>query len=109
MLEADGLDLERADPVARSDDHVAGASDIPVVPVLVLDGGVLRVEPLPAEGLLARRLVLPVAERVVRVRAGAEADLAAPALLHRLLVLVEDPHVPARHRLAHRALAHLEE
>ena len=45
----------------------------------------------------------------MRVRARAEADLAALALRDGLLVLVEDLHVPARHRLAHRALAHLHE
>ena len=45
----------------------------------------------------------------MRVRARAQADLAALALRHRVLVLVEDLHVPARHRLAHRALADLHE
>ena len=45
----------------------------------------------------------------MRVRAGPQADLAALALGDRILVLVEDLHVPARHRPAHRALAHLHE
>src|SRR5262249_26173917 len=31
MLEADGLDLERADPVAGRDDHVVGTADVPEV------------------------------------------------------------------------------
>src|SRR5438445_11968558 len=107
MLEARGLDLEGADPVSRRDDHVVGAPHVPVVAVLVLHGGVLRVEPLAAERLLAGLVVPPVAERIVRVRAGAEADLTAVALRDRLLVLIEDLHVPARHRLAYRSLAHL--
>ena len=105
VLEARRLDLERADPVAGGDDHVVGAAGVPDVAVLVHDRGVLRVEPVAAEGLLRRLVLLPVAERVVGVRAGAQADLAALALLHRPLVLVEDLDVPARHRAAHRALA----
>ena len=52
---------------------------------------------------------VPVAERVVRVRARPQADLAALALRDRPLVLVEDRHLPAGHRLAHRALADLHE
>ena len=52
---------------------------------------------------------VPVAERIVRVRPGAQADLAALARSDRVLVLVEDLDVPARHRLAHRALADLHE
>ena len=108
VLEACRFDLERADPVAGGDDHVVGASDVPVVAVLVLDRRVLRVEPVAAERLAARFVVAPVAERVVRVGAGAEADLATFAARDGLLVLVEDPHVPAGHRLAHRALAHLQ-
>ena len=47
------LDLERADPVTGGDDHVVGAALVPEVAVLVLDGGVLRVEPLAAEHLFA--------------------------------------------------------
>ena len=108
MLEARGLDLERADPVAGRDDHIVRTAHVPVVPVLVLHGGVLRVEPLPAEGLRTGRVISPVAERIVGVGSGAEADLAAFALCDRALVLVEQLHVPARHRLAHRALAHVE-
>ncbi len=109
MLEARRLDLERADPVPGRDDHVVGAALVPDVPVLVHAGGVLRVEPLAAEGLARRLLVVPVPERVVRVRPRAEADLAALARRHRLLVLVEDRDVPARHRAAHRSLPHLHE
>ena len=45
----------------------------------------------------------------MRVGAGAQADLAALAGPDRVLVLVEDLYVPARHRLAHRALPHLHE
>jgi hypothetical protein len=79
VLDAGGLDLERPDPVAGGDDHVVGAARVPVVAVLVRDGGVLGVEPLAAERLLGRLVVVPVAERVVRVRARAQADLAALA------------------------------
>ena len=68
MLQARRLDLERADAVAGGDDHVVGAALVPVVAVLVLARGVLGVEPLAAEGLLARLRVVPVAERIVRVR-----------------------------------------
>ena len=52
---------------------------------------------------------LPVPRWIVGVGAGAQADLAAFALPHRLLVLVQDLHVPARHRTSHRPLAHLSE
>ena len=104
-----GLDLERADPVAGRDDHVVGAALVPDVAVLVERGGVLGVEPVAAERLLGVLRVVPVADRIVRVRARAQADLAALALRQRLLVLVEDLHVPARHRLAHRALADVHE
>ena len=109
VLEAGRLDLERPDPVAGRDDHVVGAALVPDVAVLVEARRVLGVEPVAAERLPRRLLVVPVAERIVRVRARAQADLAPLALRHRLLVLVEDLHVPARHRLAHRALAHVHE
>src|SRR3954451_2509821 len=109
VLEAGGLDLERADPVARRDDHVVGPALVPDVAVLVLARGVLGVEPLPAERLAARRLVVPVAEGIVRVRPRAQADLAALAARHGALVLVEDAHIPAGHRPPHRALADLHE
>ena len=109
VLEARGLDLERPDPVPGGDDHVVGAALVPDVAVLVEARRVLGVEPLAVERLLAGLVVAPVAERIVRVRARAQADLAALALRHRPLVLVEDRDVPARHRLAHRALADLHE
>src|SRR4051794_4281039 len=109
VLDARRLDLERPDPIAGRDDHVVGAPRVPVVAVLVGLGGVLAVKPLAAEGLLARLGVVPVAERIVRVGAGAQADLAALARRDRLFVLVEDRHVPAGHRFAHRTLAHLHE
>src|SRR5450432_1312551 len=102
MLETSRLDLERPDAVAGRDDHVVGSPDVPDVAVLVLDGGVLRVEPLAAEGLGTCLVVAPVAEWIMRVRACSEADLAPFALCDRLLVLVEELHVPAGHRLAHR-------
>ena len=44
----------------------------------------------------------------MRVGAGAQADLAALADAQGLLVLVEDGHLPARHRPPHRSLAHLD-
>ena len=66
-------------------------------------------EPLAAERLLPRLVVPPVAERIVRVGARAQADLATLPRRDGLLVLVEDLHVPARHRLSHRPLAHLHE
>src|SRR4051794_18551750 len=109
VLEQDRLDLERADPVARRDDDVVGPALVPDVAVLVDARGVLGVEPLAAEGLPRGLLVVPVAEGVVRVRARAQADLAPLPLGQGLLVLVEDLHVPARHRLAHGALADLHE
>ncbi len=43
------------------------------------------------------------------VRACPQADLAPLALGHRVLVLVQDGHVPPGHGLAHRPLAHLHE
>ena len=109
MLEADGLDLERADAVARRDDHVVGAALVPDVAVFVLSRRVFRVEPVAAE--VGRRVVrpVPVAERVVRIRARAQADFAPLAARNGLLVLVEDRHLPAGHRLAHRALPHVHE
>src|SRR4051794_39846449 len=67
MLDAGGLDLEWADSVAGRDDHVVRPSGVPDVAVLIHHGGVLRVEPLTAERLARRLLVVPVAERVVRV------------------------------------------
>jgi hypothetical protein len=82
---------------------------VPDVAVLVLARGVLGVEPLAAEHLVGCLRPVPVAERIVRVRAGAQADLAALALGDRTLVLVQDLDVPAGHRLAHRALADLHE
>jgi hypothetical protein len=66
------------------------------------------VEPVAAEHLLGVLGPFPIAERIVRVRAGAHADLPALADRQRLLVLVEDLDVPAGHRTAHRALAHLD-
>src|SRR3954462_13071950 len=107
MLEARGLDLEGPDPVARGDDHVVGAALVPDVAVLVHRRGVLRVEPLPAERLPARLLVVPIAERGMRIGSRAQADLAALALLDRMLVLVEDLDVPPGHRPPHRALTDL--
>src|SRR5262249_57589199 len=64
--------------------------------------------PLAAERLLTGGFVLPVAERVVRVRARAQADLAAVAARYRLLVLIEDLDVPAGHRQPHRSFADVE-
>src|SRR5258705_439055 len=107
MLDARRLDLERPDPVAGGDDHVVGAAGVPDVAVVVHDGRVLRVEPVAAEGLACGLLVAPVAERVMRVRAGPQADLTALAARDLVLVLVEDPHVPTRHRPPHRSLADL--
>jgi hypothetical protein len=66
------------------------------------------VEPVAVEDLLRVLRPVPVAERVVRVRTRAEADLAALTRRQRLLVLVEDLHLPAGHRPPHRALAHLD-
>src|SRR6266540_6876399 len=98
VLEAHGLDLERADPVSRRDDHIVGPAFVPDVTVVVLASRVLRVEPLAAEHLVALVGPVPIAERVVRVRARAEADLASLSAGDRLLVLVEELDVPARHR-----------
>ena len=109
VLQAGRLDLEGADAVAGGDDDVVGAPGVPDVAVLVLHGGVLGVKPLAAEGLLGGLGVAPVAERIVGIRARAQADLAALALGHGALVLVEELDVPARHGPAHRTLAHLEE
>jgi hypothetical protein len=67
------------------------------------------VEPLAAEGLLAGLREIPVAEGIVGVGAGAQADLAPLSLRDALFVLVEDLHVPAGHRTAHRPLSHLHE
>src|SRR3954454_1666929 len=107
MLDARGLHLERANPVAGRDDHVVGAPGVPDVTLLVHHGSVLRVEPVAAERLARRLLVVPVAQRVMRVRPCPQADLAALAAGNLVLVLVEELHVPARHRPAHRALAHV--
>src|SRR4051794_8414391 len=101
MLDAGGLHLERADAIAGGDDDVVGAAGVPDVAVLVLRRGVLGVEPLAAEGLARRLLVVPVAERVVRVAARAQADLAPLAAGDLVLVLVEDADVPAGHRETH--------
>src|SRR6185436_21179393 len=79
VLDARRLDLERADSVPGRDDHVVGAAGVPDVAVLVLHGRILRVEPLAAEDLLGVLGPVPVADRVVRVGAGAQADLAALA------------------------------
>ena len=103
MLDARRLHLERPDPVAGRDDHVVGAAGVPDVAVLVGLGGVLGVEPLAAEHLLGVLGPVPVAERVVRVRARPEADLPALARRQRVLVLVEDRDVPAGHGQPHRA------
>src|SRR5436190_6204351 len=109
MLETGRLHLERPDPVAGRDDDVVGSTFVPDIAVLVLASGVLRVEPLSAEDLDALLWPLPVPERVVRIRARAEADLPALAGRDRILVFVEDLDVPARHRLAHGTLAHVHE
>src|SRR3954471_3438434 len=109
MLDAGRLDLERADPVTGRDDHVIGPAGVPEVAVLVALGRVLGVEPVAAEGLPRRLGVVPVAERIVRVAARPQADLPPLADPYRVLVLVEDLHVPARHRLSHRAFANLHE
>src|SRR5436190_15029956 len=107
MLDTGRLDLERPDAVAGRDDHVVAAAGVPHVAVLVHESGVLAVEPLAVERLTRLLFVAPVAERVVRVRARAQADLAALATRDLLLVLVEDADVPAGHRPSHRALADL--
>ena len=109
MLETDGLDLEGSDPVPRRDDHVVRATDVPEVAVLVLHRGILGVKPLAVEGLAPCLLVSPVAERIVRIRARPQTDLAARAALDGLLVVVEELNVPARHRQAHRSFADVEE
>ena len=109
VLDAGRLDLEGADPVTGGDDHVVGAPGVPEVAVLVALGRVLGVKPLAAESLLRVLRPVPVADRIVGVRARAQADLAALSLLDRVLVLVQDLHVPTRHRPAHRSLAHLHE
>src|SRR3954467_2781884 len=100
MLDARGLDLERADAVAGRDDDVVGAAGVPDVALVVHDRRVLRVATVHAEGLARRLLVVPVAERVVRVRARAQADLAALAARDLVLVLVEVSYFPARPRPA---------
>src|SRR5437763_6618055 len=109
MLDARRLDLEWADAIPGGDDHVVGAPRVPVVTVLVALRRVLGVEPVAPEGLRGRLRVVPVAERIVGIGAGAEADLTARSPLDGVLVLVEDLYVPAGHRLAHRALADLHE
>ena len=106
MLEAHRLDLERPDPVAGRDDHVVRPALVPDVAVLVARRGVAGVEPLTAECRLGVGRPVPVAERIVRVGAGPEADLATLAGADRLLVLVEDRDLPAGHRTAHRTLPH---
>src|SRR5262245_51520680 len=100
MLETDRLDLEGADSVAAGDDHAVSAALVPDVAVLVFAGGVLGVEPLASEGLFGGLWLAPVAERVVGIGAGAEADLAALARGDGVLVGVENCNVPAGHRLA---------
>src|ERR671933_1169882 len=80
VLQAGRLDLEGTDAIAGGDDHVVGAPGVPDVAVLVLHRGVLGVEPLAAEVRLGVLRAVPVAERVVRVGARAQADLPALAL-----------------------------
>ena len=65
-------------------------------------------EPLAVECLACRLVVSPVAERVVRIRARAQADLTPFPAWHLVFVLVENVHVPAGHGPAHRSLAHLQ-
>src|SRR5918992_4896828 len=103
VLQQGALDLERPDPVAGRDDHVVGPARVPDVAVLVLAGGVLGVEPVAAEDLLGVLGTVPVAERVVGVGAGPEADLARLALGDGLFVGVEDGHLPAGQGQAHGA------
>src|SRR3981189_2678196 len=93
MLEADRLDLERADPVAGGDDHVIGPSLVPDVAVLVHARRILGVKPVAAERLDRRLGQAPVADRVMRVGSRAQADLAALAGGKRPLILVEDRDV----------------
>src|SRR4051794_34838413 len=107
MLDAGRLDLERADPVARGDDHVVRTAGIPVVAVLVLLRGVLGVEPLAPERLLGFLRAIPVAEGIVGIRPRPQADLTTLSPGDCALVLVEDLHVPPGHRLPHRAFANL--
>src|ERR1044072_5581888 len=59
VLQARGLDLERAHPVAPRGAHVVRATLVPDVAVLVELGGVLGVEPLTAERLPCRLFVVP--------------------------------------------------
>src|SRR6476646_6927824 len=107
MLDAGRLDLKRSDPVARRDDYVVASPGVPHIAVLVHHGGVLAVEPLAVERLTCRLLVPPVTERVVGVRARAEADLPPLTAGHLFFILVEDADVPAGPGPSHRALAHL--
>ena len=107
MLDARRLDLEGPDPVPGGNDHVVGASGVPEVAVLVDLRRVLGVEPVAAEHLPRVVGTLPVPQRVVRVRAGPQADLPALPGRELVLILVEYLHLPAGKRQAHRALAHL--
>src|SRR5204863_5682445 len=101
MFDADRFDLEWADPVAGRDDHVIGAARVPDVAVRVHYRRILGVEPLASERLARGLVVVPIAERVVRIRTGKQANLAALSGCDLVLVLVEDADVPAGHRSAH--------
>src|SRR4029453_632607 len=103
VLEQGALDLERPDPVAGRDDHVVGPARVPDVAVLFLAGGVLCVEPVAPENPPGGPGPVPVAEGVGGVGGGLEADLARLALGHRLLVGVEDGHLPAGQGQPHGA------
>src|ERR1039458_3001003 len=52
VLQTRRFHLERADPITGRDDHVIGATLVPVVAVLVGAGRVLGVKPLTTEHLL---------------------------------------------------------
>src|SRR6478735_4536607 len=107
MFDTDRLDLEWADSIAGGNDYVVGAPRVPDVAVVVHHRRILCVEPLAAERLARRLLVPPITERVVRVRARTQTNLAALSPGDFVLVLVEDMDVPSRHRSTHRSFAHL--
>src|SRR5262249_49580333 len=102
MLHQRVLDLRGADAIAGGRDHIVLAADIPEIAVLILHAEIAGQEEI-ADIFLPRRLrIAPVFDHRGRTWSP-HADDAARAARLLLALLIDDAHIEARRRLAHRA------
>ena len=106
MLEQRALDLERADPVRRREDHVVRATDEPEVALLVRHAAVAGHVPAVAEDRLGVVARIPV-PREQRRRPAEQRDVALHARAADLRVVVDHRDVVTGRREPHRARTNL--